>query len=90
LTRCESLPPFPANSVCSPTLLSFVEFFTAAAEGAGAGAALIQLHALLKPLLLRRTIADVPSLALPPLSEVVVKCAMTPLQRKVGGFRAPH
>lgn len=39
------------------------------------------LHELLRPLLLRRTLADV-DIELPPMSEVVVHCGLSPLQRK--------
>jgi len=40
-----------------------------------------QLHTILLPFLLRRTIKDV-SLKLPPLTEIVVRCELSPMQRK--------
>lgn len=40
-----------------------------------------QLHALLLPLMLRRTIADV-KLKLPPLTETVVHCPMSAMQKQ--------
>ncbi len=74
------VPPVGFSWAPPPLLFhrSFLQHFTAAGEGG-----LADLRALLAPLLLRRTISDVPALALPPVSEIVVQCAMSALQRKV-------
>ncbi|KAJ2503271.1 hypothetical protein IWW47_002906, partial [Coemansia sp. RSA 2052] len=52
------------------------------AFGGGEAAGVARVHALIRPYILRRTKADVPSLV-PPKHEVLVPVSMTPLQREL-------
>ncbi|KAJ2325521.1 hypothetical protein GGI00_005014, partial [Coemansia sp. RSA 2681] len=72
-------------------VLSFVDPAAAArlggrelerAFGGGEAAGVARVHALIRPYILRRTKADVPSLV-PPKHEVLVPVSMTPLQREL-------
>lgn len=63
---------------------AFVHYFTPAKGKAKPGQRTrntSELHTILQPLLLRRTIANV-ALSLPPLTEIVVQCELSPMQRK--------
>ena len=63
---------------------AFVHYFTPSKDAAAAGDRTRntdELHSILQPLLLRRTITDV-ALKLPPLTEIVVRCDLSPMQRK--------